>query len=28
LSRIPPEDHDDKYKKLHDLFERFVQKLG
>lgn len=28
LSRIPPEDHDDKYKKMHDLFERFVQKLG
>ena len=28
LSRIPLEDHDDKYKKLHNLFERFVQKLG
>lgn len=27
LTRIPPEFHDDKYKKLHDLFERFVQRL-
>ncbi len=27
LSRIPKEEHDDKYKKLHDLFEQFVQKL-
>ncbi len=27
LSRIPPEDQDDKYKKLHDLFDQFVHKL-
>ncbi len=27
LSRIPKEFHDDKYKKLHDLFEQFVQRL-
>lgn len=28
LSRIPPEERDAKYKKLHDLFDQFVQKLG
>ncbi len=27
LSRIPVEDHDAKYKKLHDLFDQFVQRL-
>ncbi len=27
LSRIPREGHDEKYKKLHDLFEQFIEKI-